>query len=93
MTMDTNTATAVIAMISLVFSIYVYLTKETKGDATEITTIIVKLENINTGINEIKTELAKIKEDQQDDHDRVIKLEQQVQTLFKTVGIKKTGGC
>jgi hypothetical protein len=34
-----------------------------KKEATELTTVIVKLENISTGISEIKNELGNIKID------------------------------
>jgi len=45
-------------------------------DATQMTTVIVKLENISTGITEIKSEMASMKNDVKDLNIRLIKVEE-----------------
>ena len=47
-------------------------------EASDLTTLIVKLENINEGINEIKSEMRNMKNDIQDLRDRLIIVEQSV---------------
>lgn len=47
-----------------------------KQEAAEMTTVIVKLENISSGISEIKTEMKNVKNDIQDLRDRLIIAEQ-----------------
>lgn len=82
----------VISIITLIFSIYVYLTANNKNNTTELTTVIVKLENIGNGIADIKAEINSMKNEQKEDHDRLIKLESSVTTLWKRMDeIKEKG--
>lgn len=82
----------VISVISVMFGIWSGVTNikrnernDTKADASELTTVIVKLENIGTGITEIKTEMGNVKDDMKDLNIRLVKMEQQVKVLNKTV--------
>lgn len=54
-----------------------------KNETASMTTVIVKLENIGNGIAEIKTELTKVKNDMQEDHDKIVKLEESLGTLWR----------
>lgn len=47
-----------------------------KKEASEMTTLIVKLENINNGVNEIKSDMRNMRNDIQDLRDRLIIVEQ-----------------
>lgn len=49
---------------------------EDKQEASQITTLIVKLENINDGINEIKSDMKSVRTDMQELRDRVVIVEQ-----------------
>lgn len=73
----------VISIVSLLFALYSWSIKNNKDNNTELTTVIVKLENIGAGISDIKTEIANMKNDQKEDHDRLIKLESSVSTMWK----------
>ena len=75
----------VISIISLLFALYSWSIKNNKDNNTELTTVIVKLENIGAGISDIKTEIANMKNDQKEDHDRLIKLESSVSTMWKRI--------
>jgi len=75
----------VISMATLLFSLYVYIINTNKVNTTELTTVIVKLENIGTGISDIKSEMSSIKTEQKEDHDRLITLEGSVNTMWKRV--------
>lgn len=66
----------VISVLSLLLAAYTFLSKENKENTSELTTVIVKLENIGSGIADIKAELNTIKKDQRDDHDRLIRLDE-----------------
>jgi peptidoglycan hydrolase CwlO-like protein len=72
-----------ISGISLAFGIYTGITNlkrnqnsDAKQDASELTTVIVKLENIGNGITEIKSELSNVKNDIKEDRERIIRLEE-----------------
>ena len=75
--------TIFIAFCSLLVSIYTLISKNNKENTTELTTVIVKLENIGAGISDIKSEIASMKTDQKEDHDRLIQVESSVSTLWK----------
>lgn len=82
----------VISVISLIISIVVGVSgmkrnarNDDKKDASELTTVIVKLENIGNDIKDIKTDLHDVKQDIQHHAEKLVKLEQQVKVLNKTV--------
>lgn len=82
--------TLVISVCSLLLAGYTFLSKNNKENTTELTTVIVKLENIGNGIRDIKAELATLKSDQKEDHDKIIKLEASIATAWKRIDeIKK----
>lgn len=56
-----------------------------KTDATQLTTVIVKLENIGNDVSEIKSDMRNVKEDMKDINVRLVRMEQQVKVLNKTV--------
>jgi len=74
-----------ISFVSLLLALYSFMSKSNKENTTELTTVIVKLENIGSGIADIKTEIAGLKNDQKEDHDRLIKVEASVATMWKRV--------
>ena len=74
-----------ISGVSLLLALYTFLSKNSKENTTELTTVIVKLENIGAGITDIKSEIANMKNDQKEDHDRLIKVESSVATMWKRV--------
>lgn len=75
--------TIFIAFCSLLVSIYTLISKNNKENTTELTTVIVKLENISGGIADIKAEMNTMKTDQKEDHDRLIQVESSVSALWK----------
>lgn len=75
--------TVFVAFCALLVSIYSLISKNSKENTTELTTVIVKLENIGAGISEIKSEIASMKNDQKEDHDRLIQVESSVSALWK----------
>lgn len=46
-----------------------------KSEATQLTTVIVKLENIEGGISDIKKDINSVKNDVREDRERIVKLE------------------
>mgnify|MGYP001049299441 CR=1 FL=1 len=56
-----------------------------KKDATEMTTVIVKLENISIGISEIKNEMANVKNDIKESRERIIKVEESAKQAHKRI--------
>lgn len=93
--METNfftIITIIISAASLVTAIYVAISnskknskQETKLDASEMTTVIVKLENIGNGITEIKSEMKTVKADIKEDHDRIIRVEESTKQAHKRI--------
>lgn len=82
----------VLSGISLIFAIVSGVSNmkrnartDDRKDASELTTVIVKLENIGNDIKDIKTDLRDVKQDIQHHAEKLVKLEQQVKVLNKTV--------
>lgn len=80
----------VISGVSLAFGLYSGIANmkrnsktDTQQEATQLTTVIVKLENLGTGITEIKNELCNIKNDTRELRDRIIAVEQSTKQAHK----------
>ena len=73
----------IISICSLLLAGYTFLSKNNKENTTELTTVIVKLESIGNGISDIKSEINSMKTDQKEDHDRLIKVESSLSSLWK----------
>lgn len=80
-----ETLPIIISVASLLFAVYSLISKNSKENNTELTTVIVKLENIGAGITDIKAEIANMKNDQKEDHDRLIKTEASLATAWKRI--------
>ena len=81
-----------IAGVSLAFAIFQGISnmkrnnrKDAQADASQLTTVIVKLENIGNDIREMKDDLRSVKEDIKDHSARLIKVEERVKVLDKHV--------
>lgn len=84
----------ILSAFSILLALYTFLSRNNKENTTELTTVIVKLENIGTGITDIKAELAGLKNDQRDDHDKLIKLDASVHTVWKRLDeLKNNNGA
>lgn len=75
----------IVSIISLLLALYTSITKNSKENTSELTTVIVKLENIGAGISDIKSEIASMKNDQKEDHDRLIKLDASLSAAWKQI--------
>ena len=56
---------------------------DVRADASQLTTVIVKLDNISTGIAEIKGELGNVKQDMKEVTERLVKVEESVKSAHK----------
>jgi predicted RNase H-like nuclease (RuvC/YqgF family) len=79
-----------ISGVSLAFGIYQGITnmrrnskKDDQHDAAQLTTVIVKLENIGIGITEIKSEMSNLKNDIKESRERLIKVEESAKQAHK----------
>ena len=82
----------VISGISLAFALYSGISNlkrnnknDAKSESAQLTTVIVKLENIGNDINEIKSDLRDVKDDIKDHSQRLVAVEQQVKVLNNAV--------
>lgn len=85
-------AAIVISALSLAFGIYQGVSNlkrnsrnDAKSDASQLTTVIVKLENIGNDITEMKGDMRDVKDDIKDHSTRLVRVEQQLKVLNKTV--------
>ena len=82
----------IISIISLGFGIYSGVANlkrnsrnDTKMNQSQLTTVIVKLENIGNDVSEMKSDLRDVKEDLKNHSERLVKIEQQVKVLNNAI--------
>ncbi len=85
-----NYVPIIISLCSLAFAIYSAVSKNNKDDTTAMTTVIVKLDSLQSDIRDIKGEINNMRDDQQRDHDSLIRLESSVKSAWKQID-KLTG--
>lgn len=83
-------AALLISGVSLAFGIFSGISNlkrnqkaDTKQDAAELTTVIVKLENIGNGITEIKSEMTNVKIEMKEDRERLVRVEESAKQAHK----------
>lgn len=81
-----------ISICSLLLAGYTFLSKNNKENTTELTTVIVSLDNIKSGIADIKAELNSIKSSQKEDHDKLIRVEESLKSAWKQINKLSVGG-
>jgi peptidoglycan hydrolase CwlO-like protein len=81
----------IISALSLILAVYTFLSKNSKENTTELTTVIVSLDNIKTGIADIKAELNSIKSSQKEDHDKLIRIEESLKSAWKQINKIQVG--
>lgn len=82
----------VISALSLAFGIYQgvsNLKRNQRADnvqeASQMTTVIVKLENIGAGISEIKSDMRNVKDEVRELRDRIIKVEDSTKSAHRRI--------
>lgn len=80
-----STISLLFTAINVITSVRARYQNQDKTDATQLTTIIVKLERIGTDISEIKSDSIRLNDDIRSNTERIIRLEQEVKVLNKEV--------
>ena len=82
----------VISGLSLAFGIWQGISsvrrnnrRDDRNEAAQLTTVIVKLENISSGVNEIKNEINNVKNDIKESREKIIRLEESVKQAHKRI--------
>lgn len=81
-----------IAAVSLGFSIYTGVanmkrnkSSDDKKDASETTTVIVKLENIQSGISEIKADMKDMKREVKEAEEKIVRLDESLKSAWRAI--------
>lgn len=91
--MITTIVSIIIAGLALVVSgagLLMNSKKNNQQEASQLTTVIVKLENIGSDVKEIKTDLREVKADLKNHSERLTIVEQQIHALNHKVFGEKT---
>lgn len=71
-----------LSAVSLAFAVYFGIrnnkrndNEDVKSDVSQLTTVIVKLENIGNGVAKIENEISNVKNDMKEDRERIIRVE------------------
>ena len=90
----------VFSAVSLGFAIYSGVanlkrnkTSDDKKEATEMTTVIVKLEGISKDTSEIKNDLKSVKEDVKHNSEQIIRMDESLKSAWKAINkLQDKGG-
>lgn len=84
-----TTAVSVVALVISAISVFTSMRrankKEDKDESTQMTTVIVKLENIGDDIKDVKTDVRELRSDMMNHTERLAAIEQKVRALDKAV--------
>lgn len=84
-----TTAVSVVALVISAISVFTSMRrankKEDKDESTQMTTVIVKLENIGDDIKDVKTDVRELRGDMINHTERLAAIEQKVRALDKAV--------
>lgn len=82
----------IIAIISTCFAVFFGLqalrrnrSNDDKADATQLATVIVKLDAVGTTVNEIKTDMRTFKTEQQYLRDKIVAIETSLKSAHKRI--------
>lgn len=83
-------AAIIISVLSLVASVYFNIRtlrksekEEQQTESASMTTVIVKLENIGTGVSEIKSDLRNVKNDLKEDREKIVRIDESCKQAHK----------
>ena len=82
----------VVSIVALLFSVYQFIKATEKEDTTQITTLLIKLENISEGIIDIKRDMKSVREDVQLLRERVAKVEASASSAHKRIDMVTGSG-
>ena len=85
--MTTQYLPILISAAALAFAAYQYVRNGHKETTAQMTTILVKLENIAEGIIEIKNDLKNVKDEVQNLRERVAKVEASTSSAHKRLDV------
>lgn len=95
MTVEVATIISVIsvtfAVCSGLFSMKRNKTADDKKEATEMTTVIVKLENISKDTGEIKNDMKSVKDDVKHNTEHIIRLDESLKSAWKAINRLQEG--
>lgn len=79
------------AICSGIFSMKRNKTADDKKEATEMTTVIVKLENISKDTGEIKNDMKSVKDDVKHNTEQIIRLDESLKSAWKAINRLQEG--
>jgi hypothetical protein len=79
----------ILSVLSVGFSIYFGITsnkrnkaKDDKQDASQMTTVLIKLETIGNGITKIETKMDRFEIDRKEDREKLIRVEESLKSAW-----------
>lgn len=81
-----------LAGVSLAFAVYQGIsnlkrnkTEDDKKEASDLTTVVIKLETISNNVMEVKNDMKNIREDVKEDRERIVKVEESVKQAHRRI--------
>lgn len=85
MTIELTILISVISICCTIYGVARNAKRDVKADAAESTTVLIKLEGIQSGVNEIKQDIKSVKTDVRDLQDKVARVEESTKSAHKRI--------
>lgn len=85
--MSTTIISLITPIVAVLISAYALIKNSTKEDNTVMTTVVVKLENIEKGVADIQRDQRDMRDEIKDHNARIIKLEEYIKQIEKQGGM------
>lgn len=85
MTIEYAILASIITLAIRLFNFTRQIKKDAGADSSQMTTVIIKLENIQQGVNELKKDVTTVKSDLKDMDRRLTIAEESLKSAWKTI--------
>lgn len=80
-----SVGSVIVAVVALLASLAANMRKDTKDDSMQMARLMAKLDSIGDDLKEVKADVTGLRQSIQDNHDRIIILERDMQTAWKRI--------
>lgn len=75
----------IVSIVALLFSVYQFVKASEKEDTSQITTVLIKLENITELVAEIRKDVRDDRQERQEMRDRLVAVEASAKSAHKRI--------
>ena len=85
MQLDWATIQGILTLLIAGAAFYFARKKDTYDAGAQVTTVIVELQTVRRDISEMKTDVAAMRQEWRDDHDKLVGMERDIKAMWKHI--------